>query len=169
MPRLAPVIKTVLSAMFIWFYFIRPLELMVRYWCEFNTDAPLYWSESISRDTVGHLIPFFRIFVKRNYSGAYVSGRWRRRKLLHKVLQSLTCHLGVCSCGGRPKLSMRTHGGNQTVKPNRALGARRNAHSVLSNKGVHLLCSCVTTAERGTKKRCATSKYNDVLRAVLGS
>src|ERR1035438_2378032 len=109
------------------------------------------------------------MLVKRDDSRTYVGGRGRGRKLLHKVFKTLTCHLGVCSCGSRAELGMRTHRRNQAMEPNRALGARRNAHRVFSNKGIHLLCSCVTAAKRGTEKCRATPKYNHVLRSFLGS
>src|SRR5258705_1416460 len=62
---------------------------------------------------------------------------------------------------------MRTHRRNQAMEPNRALGTRRNATGVLRDKGVHLLCSGVTTAERGTEKCCATAEPNSMLWAFV--
>jgi hypothetical protein len=73
------------------------------------------WCQSVCRRAIGHLIPFFRMLVKRNGSRTYVGGRGKRRTLLHKVFKTLTCHLGVCSCGSRAELGMRTHRRNQAI------------------------------------------------------
>src|SRR6267378_3030936 len=76
-------------------------------------------------------------------------------------------HFGVCACSRCTKFGMRTHRRNQAVEPNRALGTRRNATGVLRDKGVHLLCSGVTTAKRGTEKCCATAEHNNMLWAFV--
>src|SRR5882724_10714056 len=97
--------------------------------------------QSLVRNTVGNLIPLFRMFVKCDNGRTDVGGRKRRWKLLHKVFKGLARHFGVCACGCCTKFGMRTHRGDQAVKPYRAPGLSRKLPGVLGHECIHLLRS----------------------------
>src|SRR5438552_3505315 len=94
---------------------------------------------------------------------------WEVMEVASRNLQMTDLSFGHKPVRQLPRTQCADSWGNHAVERDRAFGARCNARSVLCDKGVHLLCSRVTTAERRTKKRCAAAKYNDMLQPLIGS